>query len=261
MIGPLLTNLGLLVGVTTLLWMLSLKLRDASIIDIFWGLGFVIVAWVTRSWADGEPLSLLLPIAASLWGVRLAVYLGARNLGKGEDKRYVAMREARPQTFWWWSYPAIFLFQAVLCWIVSLPLQVGQLLPRPEGVTALDVIGGVLFLFGWLYETIADWQLARFKRDPGNRGKVMDRGLWKNTRHPNYFGEAVLWWGIFVMAAAAPGALWTVIGPALITFLLLRVSGVALLEKTIGERRPEYADYIRRTNAFIPGPVRGARRG
>ena len=255
-------NLALLLAALTLLWLVSLRLRDASIIDIFWGLGFVVVAWSTRAQlAAPSPESILLPLAATLWGVRLAAYLAARNLGHGEDKRYAAMRRARPTTFWWWSYLAVFGLQGVLCLLVSLPLQLGQIFgqigARPSGVTLFDVVGLLLFVFGFAYESIADYQLARFKRDPANAGKVMDSGLWRHTRHPNYFGEAVLWWGIGVMAAAAPEARWAFVGPLLITLLLLRVSGVTLLEKTIVDRRPGYADYIRRTNAFIPGPRGG----
>jgi steroid 5-alpha reductase family enzyme len=250
----LLTNLGVLLCVVTPLWLLSLALRDASIVDIFWGMGFVILVWSTRLQVDASPYSLPLAIATTLWGLRLAAYLAARNLGHGEDRRYAAMRAARPRHFWWWSFLAIFLFQAVLCLIVGLPVQVGQALPRPAAIIATDILGAAIFLFGFLYETIADWQLARFKRDPLNAGRVMDRGLWRHSRHPNYFGEAILWWGLWLMATAATNASWTAVGPALITFLLLRVSGVSLLEKTIVHRRPEYAEYIRRTRAFIPGP-------
>lgn len=256
----LLVNAALVFGALVLLWLLSLRLRDASIIDLFWGMGFVIVAWST--WLQMAPAARPLPVLpalATLWGVRLSGYLAARNLGHGEDKRYAAMRAARPTTFGWWSLVFVFLFQGVLCQIIALPLVFGQLVPRgPFGV--LDVVGLLVFAFGFLYEAIADAQLARWKRDPSNAGKVMAEGLWKHTRHPNYFGEATLWWGIWLVAASAPldpiGARWTVVGPLLITFLLLRVSGVSLLEKSIVHRRPEYADYIRRTNAFIPGPRR-----
>jgi steroid 5-alpha reductase family enzyme len=253
----LLTNLGLIIALMTLLWLVSLRLRDASIVDIFWGCGFVVLAWSTALQAGVPELPrLLLPVCASLWGLRLAVYLAARNLGHGEDRRYVAMRAARPDTFARWSLFAIFWFQAALCWFIALPLQVGLQSARPDGLLWSDVAGLALFVFGLGYEAIADWQLARFKKAPSNRGAVMDRGLWRHTRHPNYFGEAVLWWGLWLIAAGAPEARWTAVGPALLTFLLLRVSGVALLERTIGDRRPDYADYMRRTNAFLPGPRR-----
>lgn len=267
-LGILAVDLAVLLGALTLLWLVSLKLRDASIIDIAWGLAFVLVAWTTRAQlASPSAVSLILPVAVTAWGLRLSVYLARRNLGHGEDKRYQAMRAARPDTFWRWSFGAVFMLQGVLCVIVSLPVSVGQVAaqvaapaasgaPGAGALTGWHIVGLALFVVGLGYEAIADWQLARFKRDPQSRGQVMDRGLWRHTRHPNYFGEAVLWWGLWLVAAAAPDARWTVLGPLVITTLLLRVSGVALLEKTIGARRPAYAEYIRRTNAFIPGPRR-----
>jgi steroid 5-alpha reductase family enzyme len=254
----LLANLALLAACATLVWLVSLRLRDASIVDLFWGMAFVLVAWNTRRLlgAASAPASLALPVAATLWGVRLTAYLGSRNLGHGEDRRYAAMRGQRPRTFWWWSYFAVFLLQAGLALVVALPLVVGQRAPRPAELTAWDLLGGTLFLGGLAFETLADLQLARFKRDPKSEGQVMDRGLWRWSRHPNYFGEAVLWWGVWLMASAAPDARWTALAPALMTFLLLRVSGVALLESTIAERRPGYRDYVQRTRAFVPGPRR-----
>lgn len=253
-------DLAVLITVTTLLWLLSLRLKDASIVDLFWGLGFVIVAWVTRLQLESpSPMSLALPIAATLWGVRLSTYLAKRNLapGHGEDKRYAVMRAARPQTFWRWSLFAIFWFQGVLCLIVALPLVVGQWAGRPQDLASpsvLEVIGLAIFAIGLSVQTVADLQLARFKRDPQSQGQVMDKGLWRYSRHPNYFGEALLWWGIYVSVLPIPEARWTLVGPLLITVLLLKVSGVSLLEKTIVDRRPKYADYIRRTSAFVPWP-------
>lgn len=251
-------NLAVLITIVTALWAVSVRIRDASIVDIFWGLGFVIVAWSTRLQLDTpSPESLALPIAATLWGLRLSTYLAARNLGHGEDRRYAAMRAARPHTFTRWSLFAVFWFQAALCIVIALPLQAGQHAPRIEqGFNALEIIGLAIFMSGLLWQAIADAQLALFKANAANKGQVMDRGLWRYSRHPNYFGEAVLWWGIWVFVVASPGTWWTIIGPMLITFLLLKVSGVSLLEQTIGERRPAYADYIRRTNAFIPGRPR-----
>lgn len=259
-------DLAVLIGVTTLLWLVSLKLRDASIVDIFWGLGFVITAWLTRLQLEApSETSIILPIAATLWGLRLSLYLGKRNLAPGhgqkpqEDKRYAAMRAKRPDTFARWSLFAIFWFQGVLCLIVALPLVVGQWAPRPAELPAqhpLELIGFAIFLTGLTIQAIADQQLARFKRDPASQGQVMDQGLWRYSRHPNYFGEALLWWGVYIIVLPIPDARWTVIGPLLITVLLLKVSGVALLEKTIVDRRPNYADYIKRTSAFIPWPPR-----
>jgi steroid 5-alpha reductase family enzyme len=253
-----LINLAVLLVLVTALWSVSVRIRDASIVDIFWGLGFIVVAWTTRDQLDAPaPESIVLPLAATLWGLRLAVFLALRNLGHGEDRRYAAMREQRPDSFNLWSLFAIFWLQGVLCLVISLPLQVGQWATRTTpGFTALEVIGLVVFAFGLTWQTVGDAQLSRFKASTHNRGKVMDRGLWRYSRHPNYFGEAVLWWGLWLVVAALPDTHWTVVGPLLITVLLLKVSGVSLLEKTIVDRRPAYADYIRRTNAFIPGPPR-----
>lgn len=250
-------DLALLIGATTLLWVVSVRIKDASIIDIFWGLGFILAAWATRlQLGGGTAASLALPIAVTLWGTRLSLYLARRNLGHGEDKRYADMRAARPETFARWSLFVIFWTQATLVLIVALPVIVGQWAPRPADLGAihpLEVIGWGIFLIGLSYQTVADRQLARFKADPNNRGRVMDRGLWRYSRHPNYFGEAVLWWGLYLSVLPLPDAWPTIIGPIVITTLLLKVSGVSLLERTIVERRPAYRDYIAKTNAFIPG--------
>lgn len=256
-------NLLALLVAQTLLWLLSLRLRDASIVDIFWGLGFVLVAWLTRLLLDSpSPTSIALPIAATLWGLRLSLYLARRNLGHGEDRRYAAMRDKRPRTFARWSLVWVFWLQGLLGLIVALPLILGQWAHRPAPLpdapflSIIEISGLLLFAFGLAYQAIADQQLAAFKRDPRNRGAVMDRGLWRFSRHPNYFGEATLWWGLYLFTLPLPDARLALIGPLLITVLLLKVSGVSLLESTIKERRPAYADYIRRTNAFIPGPPR-----
>ncbi|MGH9841648.1 MAG: DUF1295 domain-containing protein [Blastocatellia bacterium] len=235
-----------------LLWLLSLKLKDASIVDIFWGLGFVLIAATSYRLTDGfAGRKLLLTALVVVWGGRLAGYLARRNIGKGEDYRYQAMRKRHGERFPIVSLYLVFGFQGVLMWIISLPLQAAQMATQPDRLTLLDWLGVLLWIIGFAFETIGDWQLARFKSDPANKGKVMDRGLWAYTRHPNYFGDAVLWWGYFLIAAAT-GAWWTVIGPILMTLLLMKVSGVALLEKTLVKTKPEYQDYIRRTSAFFP---------
>ena len=246
-----------LAGCMGALWLLSLWLRDASIVDVFWGLGFVGVAAVSlaHAEADGAPRRWLLPSMVSLWGLRLAAYLLWRNAGRGEDPRYRAMRRHWGARFWWVSLFTVFALQGVLLWIVSLPVQLGVLAPGgPLG--ALDALGLLLFAVGLLFETVGDWQLARFRADPANAGRVMDRGLWRFTRHPNYFGDACVWWGIFGVSLATPYGAWTVVGPALMTFLLLRVSGVPMLERSIRRRRPGYEAYARRTSAFLPRPPR-----
>ncbi|MBU1494443.1 MAG: DUF1295 domain-containing protein [Actinobacteria bacterium] len=237
----------------TLLWLVSLLIGDAGIVDIFWGTGFVLVAWAAFLMADGvDARRMLLMLLPSLWGARLTIYLAWRNLGKGEDYRYAAMRQRWGSRWWWWSYPQVFLLQGVLIWIVSLPVQAGQIPDAPD-LGWMAAAGAGVWLIGVLFEGIGDLQLARFKADPANQGRVMDRGLWRYTRHPNYFGNFLIWWGIWIVAAES-GVWWTVVGPIVMSVLLLRVSGVAMLERTIGERRPGYAEYVRRTSAFLPMP-------
>ncbi|MFO0756209.1 MAG: DUF1295 domain-containing protein [Byssovorax sp.] len=238
-----------------LLWLLSLRLRDSSIVDIFWGLGFAIIAWVTLLTRGGAPPRSRLAVGlTTLWGLRLASYLAWRNIGKGEDPRYVAMRRHHGDRWPLRSLFIVFGLQGVLMWIVSLPVQAAVRAPEPAALGPLDMAGAALVIVGVLFEGVGDLQLARFKGDPQNRGKVMDRGLWRYTRHPNYFGDFVVWWGLFAIAAAA-GAWWTAIGPLLMSVLLLRVSGVTLLEKSM-RARPGYEAYVRRTSAFFPWPPR-----
>jgi steroid 5-alpha reductase family enzyme len=248
---------GVLAACMLVLWLLSLALRDASIADIFWGLGFTLIGVLTFLWTnDGSSARRgLIAALVSLWGLRLAVYLLWRNAGRGEDPRYVAMRRHWGARFWWISLFSVFAFQGVLLWIVSLPVQLGQLAAGgPLG--ALDALGIALFALGLSFEAVGDWQLARFKADPANAGRVMDQGLWRYTRHPNYFGDCCVWWGLFVLALSTPYGIWSAIGPVLMTFLLMRVSGVPLLERSIHKRRPDYVEYARRTSAFFPRPPR-----
>ncbi len=255
--GTLLSTRVVVLGVLTALWAVSVRLRDASIVDPFWGTGFVIVAAVAL--ALNQPATnrgLLLGLLTAVWGLRLSVYLLMRNWGHGEDRRYQAMRAHQGQRFWWRSLFTVFWLQAAILWFVSLPIQVAAAAGEPRPLGWLDALGATVFVVGFVFESVGDWQLARFKRDPANRGRVMDRGLWRYTRHPNYFGDACVWWGLYLIAAAG-GAWWTILSPLAMTVLLLKVSGVSLLEKTITERRPEYAAYQARTNAFLPGPPQG----
>jgi steroid 5-alpha reductase family enzyme len=186
----------------------------------------------------------------SVWALRLSVYITVRNWGHGEDRRYQVIRARNQPHFAAKSLYLIFALQAVLAWIISLPLLGVLLNPGPLGI--LDFAGAGLWLVGFVFEAGGDWQLARFKADAANQGKVMDRGFWRLTRHPNYFGDFCIWWGFYLLALSA-GAWWSCLGPMLMSVLLMRVSGVTLLEKDIGERRPKYAEYVRRTNAFFPG--------
>lgn len=243
---------GVIVAMTAL-WLFSLRIKDASIVDIVWGLGFVLAALIYAaltpdSDAARSVLSLLL---VGVWGVRLAVHIGRRNIGKGEDPRYVRWRRDAGAAWWWQSYVKVFLLQGALLWIISAPLYAAQASDVP--LNWLDWVGVLVWLVGFAFEAVGDWQLAQFKANPANKGKVLDTGLWRYTRHPNYFGDAVLWWGIYIVALAA-GGWWTIFAPTLMTYLLVNVSGVAHLEPTLKKTKPQYAEYIRRTSAFIPRP-------
>jgi steroid 5-alpha reductase family enzyme len=246
-------NLAVISALMVGVWLVSLSLKDAGIADVFWGVGFVVIAWLTFFRTGGfYPRSLLIAGLVTLWGVRLAVHIGARNWGKGEDRRYAAWRAKYGRNFWWVSLYRVFLVQGVLLWIISLVVQAGQSSSVPARFTWLDGAGVLLWAGGFFFEAMGDWQLKHFKADPVNRGKVMNRGLWAYTRHPNYFGESLIWWGFFLIALSNIKNLWTVISPVTITLLLLKVSGVSLLEKNITERRPGYREYQQRTSAFLP---------
>jgi steroid 5-alpha reductase family enzyme len=234
-------------------WLLSLVERDASIVDIFWGLGFVLIAITSYAIADGyNPRKVLIVVLAVVWGVRLAAHIYWRNKGKGEDYRYRAMRARHGKRFSIVSLYTVFGLQGLLMWIISLPIQIAQISPAPARLGLLDRVGAAVWLTGFLFESLGDLQLARFKANPNNRGKVMDRGLWRYTRHPNYFGDSLMWWGFFLIALSVPAGIWTLISPLMMTGLLMKVSGVALLEKTLTKTKPEYGDYVHRTSAFVP---------
>lgn len=235
-------------------WLVSLPLRDVSIVDIVWGLGFVAVAWTAFAVGDGDAgRRLLMAVLVSAWGLRLAVHLARRNLGKGEDFRYVRMRKHHGDRFPLVSLVTVFGLQAMLIWVVALPVTAAA--ARDEALGVLDWTGVALWAVGLYFEAVGDHQLARFKADPQSAGQVMDRGLWRYTRHPNYFGDFCAWWGLWLIALSA-GAWWAVIGPLVMSTLLIRISGVAMLERDISKRRPGYAEYIRRTSAFFPRPPR-----
>jgi len=237
----------------TTIWLLSVVLRNASIIDIFWGLGFVLLTCLYHvaldGWGERRVLVVTLVI---IWGLRLSAYIAWRNRGKGEDPRYRRWREQTGESFWWTSYFRVFLLQGVLLWVISMPLLAAQNAAEPDHISPFDVIGTLVWATGFFFEAAGDWQLARFKSDPTNDGKVMDRGLWRYTRHPNYFGDATVWWGYYIIAAGTTHGWITVFSPMIMTTLLMRVSGVSLLERSLKRTKPEYADYTRRTSAFFP---------
>lgn len=247
------TTLAAVIAFMVIIWILSLILKDSSIVDITWGLGFTLIGWLTYWLADGfRERALLLSVLVTVWGVRLALHIGIRNIGKGEDPRYQAFRKNWGEKYWWGSFFQVFLLQAVLCWIISLAVQAGQISQEPSQASWLTWLGLTVWIVGFYFEAVGDWQLTRFKSNPDNKGKVMNSGLWRYSRHPNYFGESLIWWGIFLIVLEDISNIWTIISPIVITFLLLKVSGVVMLERTITKRRPAYADYIDRTNAFIP---------
>ena len=246
-------GLGTILTALTFVWMLSLRLQDASVADIFWGLGFVMLAWLycllsppltQRSW--------LVAALTTLWGTRLSAHIFHRHRGKGEDPRYQAMRASHGRAFWWRSLFTVFWLQGAILWLVALPLLVAVRATEPAALTAVDGLGVLLFAAGFGFEVVGDCQLERFRAEPGNRGTVLDRGLWRYTRHPNYFGDATMWWGMYAIAASTPSGWLTVLSPILMTWLLMRVSGVTLLEEGLKASRPGYRAYIARTPAFFP---------
>ncbi len=246
-------NLAAVILMMTIGWLISLVLKNVTVVDSLWGLGFVMIAWTTFFLTDGFfGRKLLIAMLVTFWGLRLSLYLTRRNWGKGEDPRYGSWREKSGKHFWIFSLFKVFLLQSIFLWAISISLQYGVASKSPEMITWLDVCGLTLWVIGFIFEAVGDWQLAAFKSNPANKGNVMDRGLWAYTRHPNYFGECLMWWGIFLIAFSAPNSGWTVLSPLIITVVLLKMTGIPLTEKTMVTHRPGYKEYIQRTNAFIP---------
>ena len=241
-------------------WVASVVRHDASLVDRMWP-AFIaaaaLVCW-TRLPSAGIRGVVMLGLVLG-WALRLAVYITRRNWGHGEDRRYQAIRARNEPNFALKSLYLVFALQAVLAVVVAAPFLAGMAASAPFG--ALDALGAAIAAFGIVFEAVGDAQMSRFRADGANRGRVMDRGLWRFTRHPNYFGEACVWWGLALMAlaGAGPGGAWCLVSPLLMTVLLLKVSGVSLLEADIAERRPAYRDYVARTPAFFPGRPRARR--
>jgi steroid 5-alpha reductase family enzyme len=237
----------------TLLWLVSVLLKNVSIVDLFWGFGFVLSAGVYAFYSvDIGTRGFLVLVLVTIWGIRLSGYLTWRNSGKGEDFRY---REFRRQygekRYWWISYFQTFLLQGVLMWLISAPLLGAIKGHGGDEISMIDFIGLALWIIGFVFETGGDWQLAKFKSNPANRGSVLNSGFWRYTRHPNYFGDAAVWWG-FGLFSISSGNYLPALGSLLMTALIIKVSGVYLLEKTLKTDKPGYASYIRQTSAFIP---------
>ncbi|MEI6832759.1 MAG: DUF1295 domain-containing protein [bacterium] len=238
------------------LWVFSLVTRDASIVDRFWGAGFVLITWVLHLLVPAEAIS---PVRYSVlalvtvWGLRLSFYIHFRNQGHGEDYRYVEMRNHHGARFWWYSFLSVFTLQGLLMLIVAAPVIFVMSNPEVGNLTNLSIVGLVVWLTGFMFEAGGDWQLASFKRNPANKGKLLREGLWSITRHPNYFGDALQWWGLGCFAIPyGVAASLTLIGPLAMTLFIKKVSGVDLLEKNLTKTKPGYADYLRTTPAFLP---------
>lgn len=246
---------GLLVVVIffSLLWGISIYVKDASIIDMFWGAGFILVCafyfLITDMFTTRKFIVMALVL---IWGLRISVHIMWRNMGKGEDYRYREFRKKYGEhRYWWVSYFQVFLLQGILLWLVSAPLLGAQFYSENASLNFLDFLGMAIWLVGFVFEAGGDWQLTRFKSKPENEGKLLKSGFWKYTRHPNYFGDAAVWWGLGIICLAA-GSYLPVLGSCLMTYLLVKVSGVSKLEKTLMRTKPGYIDYMRRTNAFFP---------
>lgn len=240
-----------IMALMTAAWLVSIPLKNASIVDILWSVNFVVAAVVYFALGDsGGGRALLVLTLAVVWGARLAIYLLWRNWGQGEDFRYQAFRQNfGPDRYWWFSFFQVFLLQGVLAWLISSSLFGGISSSAP--LNWLDGLGVVVWLTGFAFEAGGDWQLVQFKKDPANKGKLLTRGFWRYTRHPNYFGDAAVWWGFAILAAAA-GSYITILGAVIMTVLLLRVSGVSLLEKSLVKTKPGYEQYMAETSAFFP---------
>jgi len=237
----------------TLLWVLSVIIKNVSIVDLFWGMGFVIVnAVYFYSSGDFSSRKILVMVLVSLWGLRLFLYLSWRNIGKGEDFRYQEFRrEFGVDRYWWFSYFQTFLLQGGLIMLVSLPLLGVNSQTGYDALNWMDYLGILVFIIGFIFEAGGDFQLARFKNNTNNKGKVLNTGFWKYTRHPNYFGDSAVWWSFGIFSIAA-GSYWPVIGSIIMTLLIIKVSGVALLEKSLNDTKPQYREYIQKTNSFFP---------
>jgi steroid 5-alpha reductase family enzyme len=237
----------------TMLWIISLIVRNVSIVDLFWGLGFVFTtAFYFLKCGGNVSRKILILSLVAIWGLRLSVYLTLRNAGKGEEFRYRQFRKRYGESnYWWISFFQTFLLQGVLMWLISAPLLGATYFGSEISIGILDFIGIFLWIVGFIFEAGGDFQLATFKKDPQNKGKVMDKGFWKYTRHPNYFGDTSVWWGYGLICLSAGGYI-QFLGSILMTALIIKVSGVALLEKSLKEQKPHYKEYIEKTSAFFP---------
>lgn len=257
----LLTNFTILAAIMTALWTYCVRIRDVSVIDAFWPLGMVILAGSTALLTDGAPTrSAILVALTAAWGLRLSLHLFVRWREHGVDPRYAAilgrLMDKKGWSFAKASFLQVFAMQCVLLILVCLPAQLGQIAKAPTAIGLIGWVGIALAVTGIIFETIGDAQLKAFRANPDNAGKVLETGLWRYTRHPNYFGDVCTWWGIWLVAAETGPGLYAIIGPVILTFLLTRVSGVPMLEHRLKKNRPGYEAYLRRTSSFFPWPPR-----
>ncbi|MEZ6121710.1 MAG: DUF1295 domain-containing protein [Planctomycetaceae bacterium] len=246
----LLNNAAVVAAIMLAMWLISIPLRNVSVIDPVWGPGFVAIAWSTYAGQLPEDRHVMLPVLVTIWGMRLGCYLAWRNHGNPEDFRYRAMRERHGHRFVFVSLFTVFALQGVVMWLVSLPIQTtGR---APGSWTPFLIVGVIVWLIGFVFESVGDWQLAGFRADPANSGKVFNRGLWRYTRHPNYFGDFCVWWGFFLIASADGAVWWSAVGPLLMSVFLMKFSGVELLEKSLKSTKPDYTEYANSTSAFFP---------
>lgn len=247
-----LQGLLIILSMMTALWFLSVILKNVSIVDMFWGFGFVLVNSFYFFSTETTPAKVVLFILVAIWGLRLSAHLAWRNIGKAEDFRYQEFRKKYGlNNYWWISFFQTFLLQGVLMWIISLPLLAVNLYSTSIDLNILDYLGIAIWLIGFIFEAGGDYQLAQFKKDPNNKGKVLSSGFWHYTRHPNYFGDSAVWWG-YGLLCLSTGSYWFVAGSILMTLLIIKVSGVALLEKSLKDKKPDYIKYVESTSSFLP---------
>jgi len=242
-----------ILGMMSLLWIISIIIKNVSIVDLFWGFGFAIAnVFYFISTKGVGPRKIIVLILVTVWGLRLSGYLSWRNIGKGEDFRYRQFRSRYGEDrYWWISFFQTFLLQGLLMWLISAPLLGANFSGTEKSLGILDFAGIFLWITGFIFETFGDCQLARFKTVPSNKGKVLSTGLWRYTRHPNYFGDSAVWWGYGLISISA-GSFFPALGSILMTALIIKVSGVTLLEKTLADKKPGYRNYIETTSAFFP---------
>lgn len=242
----------LILSMMIVLWIISVILKNVSIVDMFWGMGFMLVNTYYFFNTEASPAKIILLILVVIWGLRLSFYLAWRNFGKAEDFRYQEFRKKYGEkNYWWISFFQTFLLQGILMWIISLTLFGINANSTSQNLNIIDYLGVIIWTIGFVFEAGGDYQLAQFKNNKTNKGKVLNTGFWHFTRHPNYFGDSAVWWG-FGLLCLSTGNYWFVAGSIIMTLLIIKVSGVALLEKSLKNQKPEYQDYILKTSSFIP---------